>query len=160
MTTVISAFTSSIKGRTLAVLTAALFLVAMVGQGFAIVPIDNSIKHCRMQMMKGMQHLPGQAKHKCKHEMPKMPCCPMPPSQNTAPAECMTRGECCQISEDRSRSSRKDALASRENQSDEQPIIENSTAQQTDSRSKTPTWVEVRLLHTRSVFDLKTDFRT
>lgn len=132
----------------------------MVGQGFAIVPGENSANHCRMQTMKSMQHLPPHQEHKCKHEMPKMPCCPMPVSQNTAPAECMTRGECCQISEDRSRSSRKDALANRTHQSDQQPATKTSTAQQTDSRSKNPTWVEVRLRHTRPVFDLKTDFRT
>jgi hypothetical protein len=157
---VISAFTSSVKGRTLAALTAAFFLVAMVGQGFALIPLENSASHCRMQMMKSMQHLPDQPEHKCKHEMPKMPCCPMPVSQNTAPAECTTRGECCQISEDRSRSSRKDALANRTNQSDEQSATKTLPAQQTDSRSKKPTWVEVRLRHTRPVFDLKTDFRT
>jgi hypothetical protein len=157
---VISAFTSSVKGRTLAALTAALFLLAMVGQGFAITPVENSAERCRMHTMEGMQHLPGPPEHKCKHEMPKMPCCPMPLSQNTAPAECMTRGECCQISEDRSRSSRKDALANRADQSDEQPATKASTAAQIDSRSKNPTWVEVRLRHTRPVFDLKTDFRT
>src|SRR4051795_11317436 len=65
---VISAFTSSVKGRTLAALTAALFLVTMVGQGFAIVPVEHSAKYCRMHTMEGMQHVPEQAEHKCKHE--------------------------------------------------------------------------------------------
>ena len=147
------------KGRTFAALTAALFLVAMVGQGFAILPVEKSVSHCRMQMMKGMQHAKSQTEHKCKHEMPKMPCCPMPVSQNTAPAECMTRGECCQISEDRTRSSRRDALANRANQTDEASIGETASAEQSEPRSKNPTWVEVRLRHTRPVLDLKTDFR-
>jgi hypothetical protein len=156
---VISAFTTSVKGRTLAVLTAALFLVAMLGQGFAIVPTETTVKHCRMQMMKGMQHVPAQTEHKCKHEMPKMPCCPMPSSQNTAPAECMTRGECCQISEDRSRSTRRDVLANRANQNDEQPISATDSAEQSAPRAGAHSWVEALLLHTRPVLDLKTDFR-
>jgi hypothetical protein len=155
---VILAFTSSVKGRTLAALTAALFLVAMVGQGFATVPLENSSNHCSMQM-KGMQHIPSPSGHNCKHEMPKMPCCPMPMSQNTAPAECMTRGECCQISEDRSRSSRRDALANRASQTDKASITETATAQASAPRIRPHAWVEAPLRHTRPVFDLKTDFR-
>ena len=150
------------KGRTLAALTAALFMVAMVGQAFAIVPATNPVKHCGMKMSHDMH---GQAGHNCKHEMPqhempKMPCCPMPVSQNTMPSECMSRGECCEISEDRTRSSRRDALASRSGQADEAPLSVTATAERSTPHARTPIWVEVPLRHTHPVFDLKTDSRT
>jgi hypothetical protein len=150
-----------VKTKRVAALTALLFTIAMTCTVYAAAPPEMHVKHCRMQMMHPMSHQVPQAPHECKHQKPVMPCCPLPtnPSQGSSPMECMTGGGCCQISEERTRPTRRDAQVQQSSSADEKPAVQGAAQIQDSRRASFPRWVEVELRHAKRVCDLKTDLR-
>ncbi len=144
------------KTRLLAIATVLLFVAAVAGTSFAMMPLMSGEGHtCPM----GMKH--GTPQHSCRHHQAPMPCCPMPTSNPTpapSPAECMTRGECCQLSEDRTRPVNNDGRFQSERESKEDAAAKLNSAKN-PSPTHRRTWVNAGLRYEKPVFDQKTDLR-
>lgn len=155
---VASRFTWPVKTRLLALATALFFVAAAAGQSFALAPPESGAAHkCPMAMDHGQS---GDAQHQCKQHRPAMPCCPMPTSQNPAPApspaECMARGQCCQLSEDRTRPLRNENRLERSPDSGDKAA---SAEQKISSPTHRRAWIQSGLRYSKPVLELKTDLR-